>query len=1171
MRTNVLTYLFLSFFALPKIVHSQASCAAAYTLTPSTTCSPTAGDLKNANSATPAPTCGSGSAYSVWYKFTATSTSAIVTINNFANGIQTAPYVPYLEIFTAGTCGSFTSSLCQQATSGSSGSASITATGLTINTVYYIRVYTTTQKTSGNCGFDICVKSSPNDEPASATSVTPNPGCSTISGTLLTSTVSSGLPVGCEAAGNHWDVWYKFTAANTMSTITISSLGANFTNPEIQLYSGTPGSLTSMQCGTTTLTNSSLTIGTTYYVRVSNIAASAPSGTVTFNICVTYPPLNDDCANTVFLYSNTTCTNTSASLGSATASAGIPLGCAAAGTYYDVWFTFAAANASETITLSSMTGISSPAIQLYSGSCGALTSVACGTSSLTATGLSVGATYYVRVSNYNSAATSTGNFNICITHPAPATSTFDYGKSYVNISKNSGGGTINPGDTLEVRATLVIRGGSGLDSLSFLDTLHLGGGVRLVPGSISLRTNEGKIYKSFTDATGDDAGYYYSSGTDTVVRINFGTGASATTRGNLLNTSKPSVFGSTCIIMATYRVVVYAGYGTTLGLGGGKITTKDIGTGVSSDLSFSARNAIVYSSPGLCPNAVAASNAIGGDNNGTFGSGTVQNRAPSPNVTGYTYSTFQTSNPQDYYYGVANNTSTGGTGFTTVTTWTKPDNSSPTHRVFNVWDITGDHTGATNTSKGNPPCDPSQPVSPTNPCGYMLIVNSAYKTDTAFQYTVSNLCPNTYYEISAWMKNICYKCGCDSNGVGASSGTAGYIPSATNDSSGVQPNVTFDINGVDYYTSGNIAYGGLYPSTQTGSDSNNVWVKRGFTYLTGTAQTSLTLTIRNNAPGGGGNDWAMDDISLATCLPNMQYSPTLNPYACSNTVYYVRDTIRSYFSNYVNYKWQQSTDGGITWNDIPSASGTGIANWNGSAYEYVASYTIPQTATTPSNNGDKYRVVVGTTSGNLTDANCQVTDGVSQITLTVDDNCILLDTYILSFKASSINGRGNLYWTTSQETKPVKFEIEKSTNGNSFFKIGTVEGSSSISATNSYSFIDSSLSGVNYYRISIISKDGQTKYSRVIQLSNSQENFSVSNLTTYFQSAISFDVNVNKDAKIDLTLLNASGNFIKQQTVTAYNGSNNFIIPDLNTLSPGVYILQVRNKEKIVTLKTIKR
>jgi hypothetical protein len=1057
----------------------------------------------------------------------------------------------------------------------SAGSATLNLTTLTVGTTYYIRVYTTTQGTANpakNWAYDICLVTSPNDEPASAVTLTPGSSCATTAGSVLASSVSGSLPVGCESAGNHWDVWYKFTAASTISTVTVSSLGANFTNPEIQLYSGTPGSLTSMQCGTTSITNSSLTIGTTYYVRVSNVGASAPSGTVTFNICVTYPPSNDDCINAISLYSNTTCTNTSATLASATASASIPLGCAAAGTYYDVWFSFAAANSSETVTISSLTGISTSAVQLYSGSCGALTSVACGTTTLTATGLSVGSVYYVRVSSVNAAATSTGNFNICVTHPAPTATTMDYGKSYVNVSKNSGGGTINPGDTLEIRATLVIKSGSaGLDSLAFLDTLHLGGGVRLVPGSIALRTNEGKVYKSFTDAVADDAGYFYTSGTDTVIRINFGAGASATTRGKLLNTSKPSVFGSTCIIMATYRVVVYASYGNTLSLGGGKITgSTNAASGVVNNYSFSSRNAVVYSSPGLCPNAISATNAIGGDNNGTFGSGLNQNRAPSGNVLGYTYATFTTGNPQDYYYGIANNTSAGGSSFTTTTTWAKPDNSSPTHRVFNLWDISGDHTGASNPTKGNPPCDPTKPVSASNPCGYMLVVNSAYKTDTAFQYTVSNLCSNTYYEISAWFKNICYKCGCDSNGV--SSSTAGYIPSAPNDSSGVQPNITFDLNGTDYYTTGNIVYGGLLPSTQAGSDSNNTWVKRGFTYLTGPAQTSFTLTITNNAPGGGGNDWAMDDISLATCLPNMQYSPSLSPTTCNNNVLAINDTIRSYFSNYQYYKWQRSSDGGSTWSDIASASGTASPTWNGSAYQYITTYTIPTTATQVSNNGDKYRVVVGTTSSSMTNSNCQVTDGVSQISLNVLDcsNPPPLSTHILSFNANASNGRANLNWTTNREDDPVSFEIEKSSDGIKFLKIGSVNGLHSFAETNRYSYADSLLTPKAYYRISMINTAGYRTYSRVIQLQTTNA-FTVSNVTNYFESSISLDVNVTKNSQVNLALLNSSGNLVRTMTINAYAGANNLIIPSLTTLSPGVYILQVNNNEKTATVKVVKK
>lgn len=1149
-------------------VFAQATCATAATLTVSSSCvqPATQPTLNGATNAAPVGSCGgatSTTTFGVWYKFTATSTTSIVTVNNLGSGLTAIPV--YVEVLT-GTCGSFTALACQN-----SSTPLFASTG--IGTTYYVRVYTTTA-VSGNPKaqwyFDICVQTPPaNDNCSGAVSLTPNTSCSATLSSLNLVTPSTGLPIGCEAAGTHYDAWYSFVAASTTHTVTIGSV-SGISNPEIQLYGGSCGALTSIQCGTTSFTATGLTAGNTYYIRVSNIGSSPTASS--FNICVTYPPSNDDCINAIPLYSNTSCTNTSATLASATPSSSIPLGCASAGTYYDVWFSFAAANPSETIAISSLTGISSSAVQLYSGSCGALTSIACGTTTLTATGLSVGSTYYVRVSSVNAAATSTGNFNICVTHPAPATTTIDYGKSYVNISKNSGGGTISPGDTLEIRATLVIKSGSaGLDSLAFLDTLHLGGGVRLVPGSIALRTNEGKVYKSFTDAVSDDAGYSYTSGTDTVVRINFGAGASATTRGKLLNTSKPSVFNSTCIIMATYRVVVYAPYGNMLSLGGGKITgSTNAASGVVNDYSFSARNAVVYSSPGLCPNAISATNAIGGDNNGTFGSGLSQNRAPSGNVLGYTYATFTTGNPQDYYYGIANNTSAGGTSFTTTTTWAKPDASSPTHRVFNLWDISGDHTGASNPTKGNPPCDPTKPVSPTNPCGYMLVVNSAYRTDTAFQYAVTNLCPNTYYEISAWFKNICYKCGCDSNGVGSS--TAGYIPSGTNDSSGVQPNITFDINGTDYYTTGNIVYGGLLPSTQTGSDSNNTWAKRGFTYLTGAAQTSLTLTIRNNAPGGGGNDWAMDDIALATCLPNMQYSPSLNPTTCNNNnVLAINDTVRSYFSNYQYYKWQQSTDGGTTWADIPSANGTASAVWNGSAYQYITTYTIPTTATNLSNNGDKYRVVVGTTSGSLSNANCQVTDGVSQITLNVIDCSYPLSTYILSFNASAANGRGNLYWITNKETEPIKFEIEKSTNGIAFIKIGTINGRNSASEINPYSFIDSVLAERNYYRISIVSKDGQTKYSRIIQLNSSLDDFKISNITSYFESAIGFDAFVNKDTKLDVALLNGSGNLVKKLNFTAYSGSSNFLVPGLSALPAGVYILQVRNKEKTFTQKTIKK
>ena len=85
--------------------------------------------------------------------------------------------------------------------------------------------------------------------------------------------------------------------------------------------------------------------------------------------------------------------------------------------------------------------------------------------------------------------------------PALAQLKIDYGKSYVNITKGATGGTIEPGDILEVRATFVV-GGSGVndfvDSCAYFDVVPAN--TTYIPGSLAVLTNEGLVYKTFTDA-----------------------------------------------------------------------------------------------------------------------------------------------------------------------------------------------------------------------------------------------------------------------------------------------------------------------------------------------------------------------------------------------------------------------------------------------------------------------------------------------------------------------------------------------------------------------------------------------------------------------------------------------------------------------------------------------
>lgn len=569
----------------------------------------------------------------------------------------------------------------------------------------------------------------------------------------------------------------------------------------------------------------------------------------------------------------------------------------------------------------------------------------------------------------------------------------DYSKSYVNITDGTVGGTINPGDILEIRSTFVVRGGDRtlqVTNIRYFDTLKANAGLRYT-NQISTRTNEGKVVNTFTDATGDDAGWAIKPAVgDTTIQINIGPGAtsnSLTGGGTLESDSRPSVFGGTCIIMATYRVTVTGEYEKKINFGGGAFRYNINGQDFT--ITFPRDSLIVYPTLDACSDAVSPENLIGSANNGTFGTlpmgsmptAALQNAGPASFNTSYIYSDFSTGAPQDYYYGITNNTS----GLNTIDQTFAKGSGTGNPRVFSHWDITGDHTGATDLSKGNPPCDVTKVVSATNPCGYLLAINSAYRTDKVFEYTASGVCTDTYYEVSAWFKNICYRCGCDS--VGRGSGGGSYIPTAPGDSSGVRPNVTMQIDGINYYSTGELIYQGL-GGTQSGSDTLNKWIRRSFVFKTSPTQTSFTITFKNNAPGGGGNDWAIDDIGLRTCYPDMIYAPT-NPIVFIGNSLTITDTVRSYFNNYTYYKWQKAPGATPTvFSDIPGASGNAINVYKPliNQYEFVISYTIPGTATQPANSGDVYRMVVASNVANL-NSGCNFVPTISFTLLPADAPC----------------------------------------------------------------------------------------------------------------------------------------------------------------------------------------
>ena len=735
------------------------------------------------------------------------------------------------------------------------------------------------------------------------------------------------------------------------------------------------------------------------------------------------------------------------------------------------------------------------------------------------------------------------------------TAVVDYGKSYINVSKGNNGGTIEPGDTLQIRATFVVKSGTAY-KVSFTDAVPAN--TTYIPNTLQTLTNEGKIYRQFTDAVdGDPANI-----TGAAITINLGSGATNASGGNVANTNKPSFYGSACIMVAAYMIVVNAvPLGTGINLGGGSYSYEQTSTATTATtILFPTVTAIVYKNYGMCSNTVGT-NAILTESGGTFGSGSAKDRGSSSSVpSSYTYAVFNstTGMPNDYYYGISNNTSggtTAATGYSILNTWAYPDNSSPSHRIFSVWDIIGDHTGAANPLTGNPATDDNAGKSG----GYMVVINSSYRTDTAFLDTVTNLCPNTYYQYSAWFRNICSKCGCDSNGKGASS--AGYIPTGTGDSSGVHPNLTFNVNGSDYYTTGNMLYTGQ-------------WIQKGFTYFTGPSETSMVIHIRNNAPGGGGNDWAIDDISVASCLPNISLTPNKPDTLCEGADDTVRFLISSYFNNYTQWQLQKSVDGGITWtfpgNDTTGAAdtGTGLPVYDSATnqYDYLVTryFQIP-----PLDSLTDYRITVASTVANLGNSNCSIIGATQKLVYGV--NCLtVLATDIILFKGVAENGFANLEWISANETPDTRFSVERSDDSRNFLPIALIQGKGQTGQGATYHFEDGqALAQSSYYRINLISNN-LNKYSQVILLSNSGINYDLKNLTNPFLSGISFDLAAPRGEPARFTLLDMYGRVVNRVEQNVSAGLNSIRLNNLNNLSCGTYNLLIETGDYRVNKLVIK-
>lgn len=204
-------------------------------------------------------------------------------------------------------------------------------------------------------------------------------------------------------------------------------------------------------------------------------------------------------------------------------------------------------------------------------------------------------------------------------------------------------------------------------------------------------------------------------------------------------------------------------------------------------------------------------------------------------------------------------------GFYTVTNFTSSC-------FGDTWHSVSDHTGG----------------------GQFMLVNASFSAGDFFVDTVTDLCPNTNYEFAAWIVNVMKP-------------------------AGILPNITFSIETPD---------GTVLKKFDTGDIDRTAtpeWKQYGFYFMTPATNAKIVLRMRNNAPGGIGNDLGLDDITFRPCgslidAGIVSYAEDTIDICGGNTDEFTLNADVS--SGYISplFQWQLSTDEGNTWKDIPGAT-----------------------------------------------------------------------------------------------------------------------------------------------------------------------------------------------------------------------------------------------------------
>lgn len=175
---------------------------------------------------------------------------------------------------------------------------------------------------------------------------------------------------------------------------------------------------------------------------------------------------------------------------------------------------------------------------------------------------------------------------------------------------------------------------------------------------------------------------------------------------------------------------------------------------------------------------------------------------------------------------------------------------------------------------------------------------------------------------------------------------------------------------------------------------------------------------------------------------------------------------------------------------------------------------------------------------------------------------------LLNFKTRKKNNAVLLEWVMESETGAGYFEIERSSDGNRFNKIGE-KLSKNAKAETTHTFLDEHPLPVNYYRLKVINEGGDYSFSKVIAVNQNGPFYSTIQPNPFMQS-FAVHTFLTSPQPIKIQLLDMSGRLIRYKSSMGVVGDNKLEFADMGNLKPGIYMVRIVRSDTVIEKKIVK-